>query len=83
MSLCPPPQALLTGIQPSRIGVYWNPDMRQVSIPDSQLLLPQALKAAGYVTALVGKWNLNQPRLNTLPPERYFDETYGQMVPDT
>ena len=30
---------LLTGMQPSRIGVYWNPDMGSVRVPSGHQLL--------------------------------------------
>lgn len=67
-------------MQPSRIGVYWNPDMGAVRLPDGHKLLPEALKAAGYRTGLVGKWNLNNPRWDPMPSNRYFDEAYDEMV---
>ena len=34
---------LLSGMQPSRIGVYWNPDMGAVQMPKGHQILPQAL----------------------------------------
>ena len=71
---------LLTGMQPSRIGVYWNPDMGGVKLSDDRPILPVHLKEAGYTTALVGKWNLNNPSWNPMPAEKYFDHTANTMV---
>lgn len=71
---------LLSGMQPSRIGVYWNPDMGAVKMPKGHQVLPQALKAAGYTTGLVGKWNLNNPGWDPMPAGDYFDQTYDVMV---
>ena len=71
---------LLSGMQPSRIGVYWNPDMGAVKMPTAHQILPQALKAAGYNTGLVGKWNLNNPAWDPMPASDYFDQTYDVMV---
>ncbi len=71
---------LLTGMQPSRIGVYWNPDMGAVRLPEGHSLFPEVLRAAGYTTGLVGKWNLNNPKWDPMPADRVFDKTYDVMV---
>ncbi len=71
---------LLSGLQPSRIGVYWNPDMGAVRMPKDHKILPEALKKLGYTTGLVGKWNLNNPSWDPMPAEKYFDYTYDVMV---
>lgn len=71
---------LLTGMQPSRIGVYWNPDMGAVRVPSGHQTLSELMKSAGYCTALVGKWNLNNPAWNPMPAKRYFDYVYDEMV---
>ena len=79
--VCSPSRAsLMTGMYPDRAGVpglvrdipedswgYLRPDAK---------LLPQALKSAGYHTALVGKWNLGLETPN-LPNERGFDLFHG------
>jgi arylsulfatase A-like enzyme len=67
-------------MQPSRIGVYWNPDMGAVRLPQGHALLPEALKAAGYRTGIVGKWNLSNPSWDPMPVLRYFDQAYDTMV---
>ena len=66
---------ILTGKYPSRSGVYWNPDMGAVSIPKDELLISQQLSKAGYSTALIGKWNLNNPQWDPMPAKDYFDYT--------
>src|SRR5262249_40119906 len=41
-------------------------------------LLSQALKDAGYRTAIVGKWHLGHAKRDYLPTKRGFDHQYGQ-----
>lgn len=71
---------LLTGTYPGRSGVYWNPDMGGVQLSDDRPILPIHLKKAGYKTAIVGKWNLDNPSWNPMPVEKYFDYTANTMV---
>ena len=71
---------LLSGLQPSRMGVYWNPDMGAVRMPEGHPTLPEALRSAGYTTGLVGKWNLNNPSWNPMPARNYFDYCNAVMV---
>ena len=58
----------------------WTPDVptKQAiddqGIPPSEILLPEILKASGYQTALIGKWNLGEKRF---PCEFGFDYQYG------
>ena len=71
---------LLTGTYPGRSGVYWNPDMGGVKLSDDRPILPVHLKKAGYKTAIIGKWNLDNPSWNPMPVEKYFDHTANTMV---
>jgi arylsulfatase A-like enzyme len=81
---CSPARAaLLTGRYQQRFGhenqivgpIHTNPDPL-LGLPASEVLLPQLLKPAGYVTGIVGKWHLgNAP--NLYPTARGFDEFFG------
>ena len=71
---------LMSGTYPGRFGIYWNPDMGAVQIPEDRPILPVHLKQAGYTTGLVGKWNLSNPAWDPMPPKQYFDFTANTMV---
>jgi arylsulfatase A-like enzyme len=43
-------------------------------------LLPQALKAMGYRTAIVGKWHLGHAKREFWPRQRGFDYQYGPLL---
>ena len=69
--------SLLTGRYPCHTGIYnvVRPDVPW-GLPLAERTLAQALKAAGYETAIVGKWHLgDQPAY--LPTRRGFDHQYG------
>ena len=73
---CSPTRAgLMTGRYQQRFGHEFNPGGRQ-GLPLRERTLADRLKAAGYVTGLVGKWHLgSQPAMH--PQQRGFDEFYG------
>lgn len=73
---CSPTRAgLLTGRYQTRFGHEFNPDGAN-GMPTNEKTLADRLKAAGYVTSLVGKWHLgSQPDM--LPQKRGFDEFFG------
>jgi arylsulfatase A-like enzyme len=73
---CSPTRAgLLTGRYQTRFGHEFNPAGGH-GLPATEATIAQRLKAAGYVTGLVGKWHLGaQPEMR--PPKRGFDEFYG------
>jgi arylsulfatase A-like enzyme len=75
--VCSPTRAaLLSGCYPDRVGVPGlvrdRPDESWGWLAPHARLLPQQLKAAGYHSAIVGKWNLGLESPN-LPNERGFD----------
>ncbi|HQK93075.1 MAG TPA: sulfatase [Armatimonadota bacterium] len=80
--VCTPSRAaLLTGRLPIRSGMYG--DRRGVlfpdsvgGLPDSEVTIADALRAAGYATACVGKWHLGH-RPQYLPTRHGFDEYFG------
>jgi arylsulfatase A-like enzyme len=76
---CSPTRAgLLTGRYQQRFGheVNMPPGLRDAGLPVDQLTMADRLKAAGYRTALFGKWHLGSAeRLH--PMARGFDEFFG------
>lgn len=56
--VCAPSRCgLMTGSYNQRFGMQWNDDRRKYKVGQHKLL-PQALRAAGYVTGHIGKWNI-------------------------
>ncbi len=77
---CSPTRAgLLTGRYQQRFGHEFNPGAtasENVGLPLSETTIADRLKAAGYVTGLVGKWHLGAaPKFH--PQRRGFDEFFG------
>jgi arylsulfatase A-like enzyme len=79
--VCSPTRsALLTGRYPTHTGVYtivrpgapWG-------LPLAERTLPQALREAGYTTAISGKWHLGEFKPEYTPTNRGFDQQYGHM----
>ena len=73
---CSPTRAgLLTGRYQQRFGHEFNPSGDD-GLPLSETTIAKRLKAAGYVTGLVGKWHLGAPA-EMQPQQRGFDEFFG------
>ncbi|MFM9030531.1 MAG: sulfatase-like hydrolase/transferase, partial [Opitutaceae bacterium] len=74
---CSPTRAgLLTGRYQTRFGHEFTPGGRPDSPPPAETTIANRLKAAGYTTALVGKWHLGS-RADLQPQRRGFDEFFG------
>lgn len=79
--VCSPTRAaLLTGRYATHTSVYtvvrpgapWG-------LPLAERTLPQALREAGYTTAICGKWHLGEYQSDYTPTHRGFDHQYGHM----
>jgi len=78
--VCSPTRAaLLTGRYPMRHGLQVGVvrPWAQYGLPLEERTLPQALKEAGYTTAICGKWHLGHFQPAYLPMSRGFDHQYG------
>jgi arylsulfatase len=67
----------MTGCYANRIGLFGALNHQSnVGIAESELLLPEICKKAGYTTAILGKWHLGH-RPPFLPTRHGFDEFLG------
>jgi arylsulfatase A-like enzyme len=73
---------LWTGRYPFRYGLQTAviPSVSAYGLDTSEWLLPQALKEAGYKTAIIGKWHLGHADKKYWPRQRGFDYQYGAMI---
>lgn len=78
--LCSPTRAsLMTGRYPMRYGLQVGVirPWARYGLPLEERTLAQALKEAGYTTAICGKWHLGHVNSAYLPTSRGFDHQYG------
>lgn len=81
--LCTPSRAaLMTGRYPFRYGLQTLviPSNGRYGLDTQEWILPQALKEAGYRTAIVGKWHLGHADRKYWPRQRGFDYQYGPLL---
>lgn len=75
--VCSPSRAaLLTGMDPKRVGVPAVLLPGATGIHTNSYTLAEHLRRQGYATALVGKWHLGYSN-NALPQARGFDTCFG------
>jgi arylsulfatase len=75
--------AILTGCYPMRVAEYGNIKRHHPFVHTDEILIPEVLKQAGYVSACIGKWDLNGHSSDGFPkgvtPNRQgFDYFYGR-----
>ena len=82
LPVCTPARAcLMTGRHPIRYGLQFNVIRpgAQHGLAVGERTLPQALREAGYQTAICGKWHLGEAKKEFLPMQRGFDHQYGML----
>ncbi len=81
-SCMPSRGALLTGRHPVRNGLNEQisriDSREQIALPHREVLLPQYLAKAGYVSGCFGKWNIGFAP-GSRPTDRGFDEYFGNI----
>ncbi len=80
--ICSPTRAaLMTGRDPIRLGVAYGVIMpwQNIGIHPLEHFMPQSFLAAGYQTAMVGKWHLGHALQAYHPNERGFEHFYGHL----
>jgi len=83
LPMCTPTRAaLMTGRYPFRYGLQTAviPAGSAYGLATDEWLLPQALKEAGYTTAIIGKWHLGHSDPKYWPRQRGFDYQYGPLI---
>ena len=80
--ICSPTRAaLMTGRDPIRLGVAYGVIMPwdTTGIHPDEHFMPQSFEAAGYQTAMVGKWHLGHAQMTYHPNNRGFQHFYGHL----
>jgi arylsulfatase B len=80
--VCSPTRsALMTGRWPMRLGTGYTVvrPWANYGLPLEEHLMPQSFQAAGYQTAMAGKWHLGHMRKAYFPGARGFESSYGHF----
>jgi arylsulfatase A-like enzyme len=74
-TVCAPSRcALMTGLHTGHAWIRGNGD---IPLRDEDVTIAEVLKAAGYRTAVVGKWGLGNPGTSGQPDRQGFDYAFG------
>jgi len=80
--ICSPTRAaLMTGRDPIRLGVAYGVILPwdNTGVHPDEHFLPESFAAAGYQTAMVGKWHLGHAQMTYHPNNRGFEHFYGHL----
>jgi arylsulfatase A-like enzyme len=76
-SCVPARTQLMLGVYPPRVNLGRTGSGGTGGIPADRVTLAQALKNAGYRTAMMGKWHLGYAKNESLPVGKGFDYWFG------
>ncbi len=76
-SCVPARTQLMLGVYPPRVNLRGTGAGGSGGIPADHVTLAQALKRAGYRTAMMGKWHLGYAKNESLPVGKGFDYWFG------
>ncbi len=80
--ICSPTRAaLMTGRDPIRLGVAYSVVLPWDSggVHSTEHFMPESFQAAGYQTAMMGKWHLGHSQQSLHPNNRGFEHFYGHL----
>ncbi len=80
--LCTPSRAaLMTGRSPMHYGLAYSVvrPWSAYGLPPDEHVMAETFRAAGYQTAITGKWHLGHAHRRLLPNARGFDHFYGHV----
>jgi arylsulfatase A-like enzyme len=80
--VCSPTRsALMTGRSPMRLGIAYTVvrPWFDYGLPLTESTMADSFHAAGYETAITGKWHLGHARRAFFPGARGFDHSYGHF----
>ena len=82
MPICTPTRsALMTGRDPMRLGTVYAgfQPWQNGGVSPEEHFMPETFQAAGYQTAMIGKWHLGHTTEPLLPNSRGFDYFFGHL----
>ncbi|NQX89265.1 MAG: arylsulfatase [Halioglobus sp.] len=80
--ICSPTRAaLMTGRDPMRLGVAYGVifPWDNIGVHPDEHFMPESFSAAGYQTAIIGKWHLGHAQMTYHPNNRGFELFYGHL----